>query len=61
MVDLDAQSNSDSNAVELLGADDVIPLAVYETTADHKGAKVDGKGCYRDAVRSTHVYTAYKR
>ncbi len=46
--------------LELFGADDAIPLAVDETTAQHKGAKVYGKGCHRDAVRSTHTHTAYK-
>lgn len=37
-----------------------IPVAVDETTAQHKGAKVYGKGCHRDAVRSTHTHTTYK-
>jgi len=36
------------------GSDDAIPLAVDETTAAHKGAKVYGKGCHRDkAPRGT--------
>jgi len=46
--------------LDLFPADDMIPVAVDETTAQHKGAKVYGKGCHRDAVRSTHVHTAYK-
>ena len=46
--------------LDLFGPDDVIPLAVDETTAGHKGAKVYDKGCHRDAVRSTQTYTAYK-
>lgn len=46
--------------LDLFEPDEAIPLAVDETTAEHKGAKVYGKGCHRDAVRSTHVHTAYK-
>ncbi|MFQ5804800.1 MAG: transposase [Candidatus Methylomirabilales bacterium] len=46
--------------IELFSPDEPIPLAVDETTAEHKGPKVYGKGCHRDAVRSSHTHTAYK-
>ena len=38
------------------------PVAVAgdDTVAEHKGKKVYGKGGHRDAVRSTHSYTAYR-
>ena len=37
-----------------------IHLAGDDTVAEHKGKKVFGKGCHRDAVRSTHSFTAYR-
>jgi DDE superfamily endonuclease len=37
-----------------------VPLAGDDTVAEHRGKKVYGKGCHRDAVRSTHSYTAYR-
>jgi len=33
-------------------------VAGDDTVAEHKGQKVYGKGCHRDAVRSPHSYTA---
>jgi hypothetical protein len=38
----------------------IVPLAGDDTVAEHRGKKVYGKGCHRDAVRSTHSYTAYR-
>lgn len=35
-------------------------LAGDDTVDEHRGAKVFGKECHRDAVRSTHAYTAYR-
>lgn len=36
-------------------------LLVGDDTVDgHRGKKVYGKACHRDAVRSTHSYTAYR-
>jgi hypothetical protein len=35
-------------------------LAGDDTVDEHKGAKVFGKGCHRDPVRSTHSYTAFR-
>jgi hypothetical protein len=37
-----------------------IVVAMDDTTAQHKGKKVYGKGCHHDAVRSTHTHTAYR-
>ena len=31
-----------------------------DTVTEHPGAKVYGKGCHRDPVRSTHAFTAYR-
>lgn len=35
-------------------------LAVDDTVDEHRGKHVYGKACHRDAVRSTHCYTAYR-
>ena len=35
-------------------------LAADDTVAEHPGDKVYGKGCHRDAVRSSHNYTAFR-
>jgi hypothetical protein len=35
-------------------------LAGDDTVDGHKGAKVFGKACHRDPVRSTHSYTVYR-
>jgi DDE superfamily endonuclease/Archaeal putative transposase ISC1217 len=35
-------------------------LAGDDTVDEHRGAKVHGKGCHRDPVRSTHAFTAYR-
>jgi len=40
--------------------DGPIQLAGDDTVDEHRGAKVYGKGCHRDPVRSTHSYTAYR-
>jgi hypothetical protein len=37
-----------------------IELAGDDTVTEHPGAKVYGKGCHRDPVRSTHSFTAYR-
>jgi len=37
-----------------------VAVAGDDTVTEHKGPKVYGKGCHRDAVRSTHSYTAYR-
>src|SRR6267142_5036832 len=38
----------------------IVAVAGDDTVAEHRGKKVYGKGCHRDAVRSTHSYTAYR-
>jgi hypothetical protein len=40
--------------------DGPVLLAGDDTVTEHKGKKVYGKACHRDAVRSTHSYTAYR-
>lgn len=37
-----------------------IPLVGDDTVCEHRGKKVYGKGRHRDAVRSSHSYTAYR-
>jgi len=41
-------------------ADGPVFLAGDDTVDEHRGAKVHGKGCHRDPVRSTHAFTAYR-
>jgi hypothetical protein len=40
--------------------DGPVYLAGDDTVDEHRGAKVYGKGCHRDPVRSTHSYTAFR-
>jgi hypothetical protein len=40
--------------------DGPILLAGDDTVDEHRGAKVYGKSCHRDPVRSTHSFTAYR-
>jgi len=47
-------------AIIKLIPDDWIVVAMDDTTAQHKGKKVYGKGCHHDAVRSTHTHVAYR-
>ena len=37
-----------------------VQVAGDDTVTEHKGKKVYGKACHRDAVRSSHSYTAYR-
>lgn len=37
-----------------------VPLVGDDTVDEHRGKTVYGKACHRDAVRSTHSYTAYR-
>lgn len=37
-----------------------VALAGDDTVDGHPGRKVYGKGCHRDAIRSTHSMTAYR-
>jgi DDE superfamily endonuclease len=40
--------------------DGPVELAGDDTVTEHPGAKVYGKGCHRDPVRSTHSFTTYR-
>ena len=37
-----------------------VPLCGDDTVDEHRGQKVYGKACHRDAVRSTHSFPAYR-
>jgi hypothetical protein len=41
-------------------ADEPVLVAMDDTTAQHRGKKVYGKGCHRDAVRSTHSLVVWR-
>jgi hypothetical protein len=43
----------------LVGAGPIL-LAADDTVDEHPGDKVYGKGCHRDAVRSSHSFTAFR-
>jgi hypothetical protein len=45
---------------EHLGPEARALLAGDDTVDEHRGAKVFGKGCHRDPVRSTHSFTAFR-
>ena len=40
--------------------DEPVLVPMDDTTAQHRGKKVYGKGCHRDAVRSTHSHIVYR-
>lgn len=40
--------------------DGPVLVAGDDTVDEHRGDRVYGKGCHRDAVRSSHQYTAYR-
>jgi hypothetical protein len=46
--------------LELVPTDQLVVLSVDDTTAQHKGKHVYGKGCHHDAVRSTHTHVVWK-
>ena len=46
--------------LELIPKDQPVVARADDTTALHKGKKVYGKGCHRDAVRSTHSHIVWK-
>ena len=43
-----------------LVADGPVHLAADDTVSEHPGDKVHGKSCHRDAVRSSHSFTAFR-
>lgn len=40
--------------------DEPIVVAIDDTTAEHRGPKVYGRGCHRDATRSSHRITSFR-
>lgn len=46
--------------IELMPIGEVIPVAVDETVGEHKGPKIYGRSCHRDAVRSSQRHKAYR-
>jgi len=46
--------------IEAFCPDGVIHLAGDDTVDEHPGDHVYGKGCHRDAVRSSHTFTAWR-
>jgi hypothetical protein len=46
--------------IEMLAPDEPIVIPVDDTTAQHRGKKVYGKGCHHDAVRSTHTHVVWR-
>ena len=40
--------------------DEPVVVAIDDTTAQHRGKKVYGKGCHHDAVRSAHKHVVFK-
>ena len=40
--------------------DEPVVVAIDDTTAQHRGKRVYGKGCHRDGVRSTHSHMVFK-
>lgn len=43
-----------------LPSEEPILVAVDDTTTQHRGKKVYGKGCHHDAVRSTHTHLVWR-
>jgi hypothetical protein len=48
-----------SLVVELLPPDQPVVVPVDDTTPQHKGQHVYGKGCHHDAIRSTHSHMVW--
>lgn len=46
--------------LERIPANQVVEVVCDETVAEHRGPKVYGKGCYRDAVRSSRKHTSFR-
>ncbi len=45
--------------LELIPADQAVVCPVDDTTPQHKGKRVYGKGCHHDACRSTHSHMVW--
>ncbi len=46
--------------INSIDADEPIVVAIDDTTAQHRGKRVYGKGCHHDAVRSAHKHIVFK-
>jgi DDE superfamily endonuclease len=46
--------------LELVPADQAVVVDADDTVAEHRGERVFGTGCHRDAVRSSWAHTAFK-
>ena len=46
--------------VKLIAADQPVVTSLDDTTAQHRGKRVYGKGCHHDAVRSAHRHVVFK-
>jgi hypothetical protein len=44
----------------LIPEDQPVVVAIDDHTAQHRGPKVYGRGCHRDAVRSSHAITVFR-
>jgi hypothetical protein len=49
-----------SAVLRLIPQDEPVLVAMDDTTAQHRGKKVYGKGCHRDAVRSSHKHKVWR-
>lgn len=49
-----------SLVLALIPDDQPVILAVDDTVTQHRGKNVYGKGCHRDAVRSSHAHTVWR-
>jgi hypothetical protein len=49
-----------SQVLALIPEDQPVILAVDDTVTQHRGKYVFGKGCHRDAVRSSHAHTVWR-
>jgi hypothetical protein len=46
--------------LQLIPPDDPVLVPMDDTTAQHRGKKVYGKGCHHDAVRSSHTHVVWR-
>ncbi|MGB2820845.1 MAG: transposase [Phycisphaerae bacterium] len=46
--------------LELIPPDEPVLVPMDDTTAQHRGKKVYGKGCHHDAVRSSHTHVVWR-
>jgi hypothetical protein len=49
-----------SAVLELIASDEPVLVPMDDTTTQHRGNKVYGKGCHHDAVRSSHSHIVWR-